>query len=85
MKDSKMYTKVIEAFMKKLKQINNDRYAFGFSLRKLQFLLCKEQYETMESSYTTDPNVLYSLLQSTIWKGTGQYLCEIYVRENRFK
>lgn len=74
MKDSKMYTKVIEAFMKKLKQINYEfqRYAFGFSLRKLQFLLCKEQYEKMESSYTTDPNVFYSILQSAMGKGTGQ-------------
>lgn len=71
MKDSELYTKVIEAFMKKLKQTNDNRYVNGISLRKLQFLLCKDQYEKMESS-STDPNVFYSLLQSAIGAGTGQ-------------
>lgn len=72
MKDSELYTKVIKAFMRKLKQIIDKRYANGISLRKLQFLLCKEQYEKMESSYTSDPNVFYSIFQSAIGKGTGQ-------------
>lgn len=65
-KDSEMCTAVIEAFTKKLKP-SLDRETCGLSLRKLQFSLCKEQYEKKHKSFETKSSWLSSFSKKGIW------------------
>lgn len=48
MKDSEMYTAIIEAFFKILTKSIDKQTSPGLSLRKLQFLVCKKEYEKMD-------------------------------------